>query len=190
MARASGSYPAGRWFKSDIRYHSRLVGQAVKTRPFHGCNSGSIPLRVTNEKTGTPKLGACFFVGASQPNIGLRKRGFLRFEPCSAVSCGNLAGRSRFRYESRHPEVGCLFFRCGLYAERTHRFAVQFAFAPRANIASRRDIFASQKRYCALWPQRYSLHPQRAIFLLRKSGKLPLLCYPLTSSPYSGIITT
>ncbi len=22
MARASGSYPAGRWFKSDIRYHS------------------------------------------------------------------------------------------------------------------------------------------------------------------------
>ena len=26
-----------------------LVGQAVKTRPFHGCNSGSIPLRVTNK---------------------------------------------------------------------------------------------------------------------------------------------
>ena len=23
MARASGSYPAGRWFKSDIRYHIR-----------------------------------------------------------------------------------------------------------------------------------------------------------------------
>ena len=47
MARASGSYPAGRWFKSDIRYHSRPVGQAVKTRPFHGCNMGSIPVRVT-----------------------------------------------------------------------------------------------------------------------------------------------
>ena len=59
MARASGSYPAGRWFKSDIRYHSRLVGQAVKTRPFHGCNSGSIPLRVTNEKK-TPDEGVFF----------------------------------------------------------------------------------------------------------------------------------
>ena len=23
------------------------VGQAVKTRPFHGCNMGSIPVRVT-----------------------------------------------------------------------------------------------------------------------------------------------
>ena len=60
LARASGSYPAGRWFKSDIRYHSRLVGQAVKTRPFHGCNSGSIPLRVTNEKK-TPGRRVSFF---------------------------------------------------------------------------------------------------------------------------------
>ena len=25
----------------------RRVGQAVKTRPFHGCNMGSIPVRVT-----------------------------------------------------------------------------------------------------------------------------------------------
>ena len=58
LARASGSYPAGRWFKSDIRYHSRLVGQAVKTRPFHGCNSGSIPLRVT--RTTPPLKGWCF----------------------------------------------------------------------------------------------------------------------------------
>ena len=28
------------------------VGQAVKTRPFHGCNMGSIPVRVINKKTG------------------------------------------------------------------------------------------------------------------------------------------
>ena len=49
MARASGSYPAGHWFKSDIRYHMRRVGQAVKTRPFHGCNMGSIPVRVTKQ---------------------------------------------------------------------------------------------------------------------------------------------
>ena len=51
MARASGSYPAGRWFKSDFRYHLRPVGQAVKTRPFHGCNMGSIPVRVTKNNT-------------------------------------------------------------------------------------------------------------------------------------------
>ena len=64
MARASGSYPAGRWFKSDIRYHFRLVGQAVKTRPFHGCNRGSIPLRVTNVKK-TPVEGVFFYVATS-----------------------------------------------------------------------------------------------------------------------------
>ena len=50
MARASGSYPAGRWFKSDRRYHLRPVGQAVKTPPFHGGNMGSIPVRVTNQE--------------------------------------------------------------------------------------------------------------------------------------------
>ena len=60
LARAFGSYPTGRWFKSDFRYQSFYdlqitsslrrvwpVGQAVKTRPFHGCNMGSIPVRVT-----------------------------------------------------------------------------------------------------------------------------------------------
>ena len=60
MARASGSYPAGRWFKSDIRYHSRPGGQEVKTRPFHGCNMGSIPVRVTIEKR-TPFSRCPFF---------------------------------------------------------------------------------------------------------------------------------
>ena len=49
LARALGSYPNGRWFKSDFRYHTRPVGQAVKTRPFHGCNMGSIPVRVTKK---------------------------------------------------------------------------------------------------------------------------------------------
>ena len=62
LARAFGSYPTGRWFKSDFRYQlllqqitsflrrARPVGQAVKTRPFHGCNMGSIPVRVTKNK--------------------------------------------------------------------------------------------------------------------------------------------
>ena len=29
---------------------TRPVGQAVKTRPFHGCNMGSIPVRVTKKQ--------------------------------------------------------------------------------------------------------------------------------------------
>ena len=60
LARASGSYPAGRWFKSDIRYHNRPVGQAVKTRPFHGCNMGSSPVRVTKNKKDTIRCPFCF----------------------------------------------------------------------------------------------------------------------------------
>ena len=41
---------SGRWVAccfSEILYSMRPVGQAVKTRPFHGCNMGSIPVRVT-----------------------------------------------------------------------------------------------------------------------------------------------
>ena len=49
LARALGSYPNGRWFKSDFRYQIRPVGQAAKTPPFHGSNRGSIPLRVTRK---------------------------------------------------------------------------------------------------------------------------------------------
>ena len=48
MVIAAGSYPAGRWFESDRRYQLRLLGQAVKTSPFHGGNTGSIPVGVTN----------------------------------------------------------------------------------------------------------------------------------------------
>ena len=47
MARALGSYPGCRWFKSDCRYHFWPVGQEVKTSPFHGGIMGSIPVRVT-----------------------------------------------------------------------------------------------------------------------------------------------
>ena len=53
MARALGSYPKGRGFKSNFRYHGNIVamprpgGQAAKTPPFHGGNTGSIPVRVT-----------------------------------------------------------------------------------------------------------------------------------------------
>ncbi len=58
MARASGSYPAGRKFKSHYRYQDKISssnslesiwpgGQAVKTPPFHGGNTSSILVRVT-----------------------------------------------------------------------------------------------------------------------------------------------
>ncbi len=67
MVIAAGSYPAGRWFESDRRYHYkqflraterklniynliRPLGQAVKTSPFHGGIMGSNPVGVTNEK--------------------------------------------------------------------------------------------------------------------------------------------
>ena len=50
LARANGSYPLGRWFKSTRRYHLWPDGQAVKTPPFHGGIGGSIPPRVTRKK--------------------------------------------------------------------------------------------------------------------------------------------
>ena len=63
LARAIGSYPIGRGFKSNFRYHGtgngpaiRPVGQAAKTPPFHGGNGGSIPPRVRKKHA-----EACFF---------------------------------------------------------------------------------------------------------------------------------
>ena len=49
MARATGSYPVGHGFKSNLRYH-RPVGQAAKTPPFHGGNGSSILPRVTKKE--------------------------------------------------------------------------------------------------------------------------------------------
>ena len=90
LARAFGSYPKCHRFKSSYRYQRykvslkypgsaaivtdkllavlaksciliRPVGQAVKTRPFHGCNMGSIPVRVMQTKSTLLKAG-CFFL--------------------------------------------------------------------------------------------------------------------------------
>ena len=33
--------------RGSVRYKMRLLGQAVKTSPFHGGNTGSIPVGVT-----------------------------------------------------------------------------------------------------------------------------------------------
>ncbi len=55
MARAFGSYPKCHRFKSSRRYQGLFsgpawrVGQAAKTPPFHGGNTGSIPVRVTTD---------------------------------------------------------------------------------------------------------------------------------------------
>ena len=51
LARALGSYPGCRWFKSNCRYQIWPVGQAAKTPPFHGGNMGSIPVRVTTGRS-------------------------------------------------------------------------------------------------------------------------------------------
>ena len=58
LARVLGSYPIGRWFESYCRYHSRPVGQVVKTPPFHGGIMGSSPVRVTTSLN----LGNVFFI--------------------------------------------------------------------------------------------------------------------------------
>ena len=55
LARALGSYPKGRGFKSNFRYH-RPVGQEVKTPPFHGSNTSSILVRVTKKQHSTGVL--------------------------------------------------------------------------------------------------------------------------------------
>ena len=70
LARAFGSYPKCRWFKSDCRYHCVQavktalyrwpVGQAVKTPPFHGGIMGSIPVRVTKKIQGS--FEPCIFL--------------------------------------------------------------------------------------------------------------------------------
>ena len=59
MARAFGSYPECRRFKSHCRYQAEAKcfgftwpgGQAVKTPPFHGGNTSSILVRVTTIKS-------------------------------------------------------------------------------------------------------------------------------------------
>ena len=114
LARASGSYPAGRWFKSDFRYHSyppifladnfsnRPVGQAVKTRPFHGCNMGSIPVRVTIKRQ-TLHKGCLFFYCAphkTEPTCANTK---FTFCYCFSARGSHTAKGGILRYSSCRP---------------------------------------------------------------------------------------
>ena len=73
LARATGSYPVGHRFKSGFRYQYLPLpvwgavftiwpgGQAAKTPPFHGGNTGSIPVRVTIRKASLKRLAFLFF---------------------------------------------------------------------------------------------------------------------------------
>ncbi len=71
MVIAAGSYPAGRWFESDRRYHYKQFLRATekeieyiklnkapwssgKTSPFHGGIMGSNPVGVTKQVKGEP----------------------------------------------------------------------------------------------------------------------------------------
>ena len=72
MARAFGSYPEGRWFESNHRYHVRPIGQVVKTPPSHGGNRGSNPLWVT------------IWALSSAGRASALQAGGHRFEPYSA----------------------------------------------------------------------------------------------------------
>ena len=97
MARAFGSYPNCRWFKSDCRYHfkpealryfyssaasnlfltHKLIwpgGQAVKTPPFHGGNTSSILVRVTTKSI--QPIGWVFFtfLRSNKAKLYSRKR--------------------------------------------------------------------------------------------------------------------
>ena len=102
MARAIGSYPIGHGFKSSSRYHIRPVGQAVKTRPFHGCNMGSIPVRVT-KKTKHHFCGALFFCFPRTRNLthhrALRGIGFAFLTKRRLPLASNLVGKNSSRSE-------------------------------------------------------------------------------------------
>ena len=79
MARAFGSYPECRRFESHCRYQIWPGGQAVKTPPFHGGNTGSIPVRVTK----APKMqvfGALTFTETCQSFV-LQSEGFAFANP-------------------------------------------------------------------------------------------------------------
>ena len=74
LARAFGSYPKCRRFKSYFRYHIRPGGQAVKTPPFHGGNTSSILVRVTTHFLRQHRYKVrCYFTKCRCGGIGRHK---------------------------------------------------------------------------------------------------------------------
>ena len=113
MVIAAGSYPAGRWFESDRRYQKRLLGQAVKTSPFHGGNTGSIPVGVT--------IWGVSSVGRAS---ALQAEGH-RFEPCTphhTVSITNFViGAFLSPFDGDFFIFRAIFYEYGLFLREQHR---------------------------------------------------------------------
>ncbi len=128
MARALGSYPSCPRFESRCRYHftkdrttrpfhiERPGGQAVKTPPFHGGNTGSSPVRVT-----TFSLPFLLYGGIAQPVERPRQHGFESrpghhfFTAVSPIWRHSSAGRA----SASHAE-GHRFEFCCLHQKKNH----------------------------------------------------------------------
>ena len=98
-ARASGSYPAGHRFKSHFRHHKWPVGPAVKTRPFHGCNMGSIPVRVTKNKRTPISVSFLFLIILTDNASTLQACLDWGRIVCPVVPCRNLVRQGIFPYK-------------------------------------------------------------------------------------------
>ena len=103
LARAFGSYPKCRWFKSICRYQWP-DGQEVKTPPFHGGITSSILVRVTMENKVIPRLfgGSFLFLGRIAQLVRAfashaRGRGFE--SPCVHQICGQQFAAAVFYFQ-------------------------------------------------------------------------------------------
>ncbi len=76
----SGQTLFGFAFKKLINI-SRPVGQAVKTRPFHGCNMGSIPVRVTSKNAVRTISDSIFIYSHPYNNFQVLKARLIAAEP-------------------------------------------------------------------------------------------------------------
>ena len=129
LARASGSYPAGRWFKSDIRYQmskpssasTYFFGPLVKRLrhgPFTAVTWVRFPYGSPDHKK-APQTWCFFFsCGLVTRTRNLTRRiaqsaYALGSQHCSAVSCGDLVKRSKFPGELLHHKRGAFSFLLG-----------------------------------------------------------------------------
>ncbi len=115
MARALGSYPICRRFKSYYRYQIWPGGQAAKTPPFHGGNTSSILVRVTKNRTPASKEAGVLFYLFDDEN----RTGQLRSNKNSPVDCfdarvratnGSEVGDSRPGHQKQNTRIersGC-----------------------------------------------------------------------------------
>ena len=98
---------------------TRPVGQAVKTRPFHGCNMGSIPVRVTKKEQGTQRAPCSYLLSLrfENPSKEYRPRKARRRRLAREIFF--LSSRSR-EFGVRFPPIGWFFYLAQLMDARTH----------------------------------------------------------------------